>query len=76
MVAVPAETPDTTPLLLTVATKLLFELHAPPEVPLLLKVIGDPAQTVDGPLIVPALANGLTVTLNEEEELPHVLDTV
>ena len=63
MVAVPVPVPKTTPFTSTIATALLLVLHVPPAVPLLLRLIVDPAQTVAGPLIVPALADGLTVTL-------------
>jgi hypothetical protein len=53
MVAVPADTPDTTPLLFTVATPVLLLLQVPPVVALL-NIVVLPTQTVD----VPEIASG------------------
>jgi hypothetical protein len=52
MVAVPADTPDTTPEV-TGATGVLLLLHAPPDI-LLLSDVVLPAHTVAVPVIVPA----------------------
>ena len=43
IVAVPAETPVTTPLVLTVAIPVFEELHDPPPFPLELKLVVFPA---------------------------------
>jgi hypothetical protein len=63
IVAVPAETPETTPEELTVAIAVFEDVHEPPVLPLLVKVVVEPEQTVWVPLSVPALAPGTTVTL-------------
>ena len=63
MVAVPVPVPRTTPFASTIATAALLVLHAPPAVPLLLKVIVELVHTDEGPLMVPAFAAGLTFTL-------------
>ena len=77
MVALPAPTAVITPEVgLTVATKLLLLVQVPPAVPLLVKVVSEPAQMVAAPLIVPALASALMVMLAEAAELPQVLLTV
>lgn len=46
--------------MLTEAIPVLLLLQAPPET-VLVNVIDDPAQTVEGPAIVPALGAGFTV---------------
>lgn len=77
IVALPAATPVTTPVTeFTVATKLLLLLQLPPGVPLLLNVAVEPAHMVAEPLTEPALAWGLMVILEDEEEPPQVLLTV
>lgn len=55
--------PRTTPLASTIAAVGLLLVHDPPGVPLLTRVMVEPVHTADGPLRVPALARGLTVTL-------------
>ena len=54
MVVVPAETPVTTPVLLTVATAVLEETHGlePAAVPEPVNVVVEPAHKVDEPVIV------------------------
>ena len=59
IVSMPADTPETTPLL-TVADALLL-VQTPPGAASV-KVIAEPAHTLDKPVIVPAAGNGLTVT--------------
>lgn len=49
-------------LLFTVARLVLLLVHVPPAVPFVVSCIVDPTQTDDGPLIVPALADVVTVT--------------
>ena len=61
MVALPAATPVTTPLLLTVALVASLVDHVPPLVALL-NVIEAPAQTTDDPVIAVTVGFGLTVT--------------
>ena len=62
MVAVPAVTPFTAPVVaFTVATDGVRLLQLPPLIPLLVNVAVEPMQTVKAPLTVPAFASGLTV---------------
>ncbi len=75
MVAVPVLTPVTTPLAFTVATAVLPLVHVPPASPLLVKVVVVPIHTDPVPLIVPALAFGLTVTNFVVLAVPQVLVT-
>ena len=64
MVSVPAETPVTTPLLLTVATPVLPLDHVPvAEFPLTLNVVVLPPQIVCVPASVPATGAADTVTV-------------
>lgn len=72
---VPAATPDTTPVVPTVATEPLLLLQAPPETELL-NVIVLPTQTEVGPVIVPGSVDGLTVTFTVALVLPHPFVTV
>ena len=77
MVALPAPTAVIAPVdELTVATKLLLLVQAPPPVPLLVKVVCEPAHIAEAPLIVPALASALMVILADAAEPPQVLLTV
>ena len=58
-------TPVTTPVdEFTVAPAGLPLLQVPPILPLVLKLMVEPTHTVEGPLMVPALRTGLTVTVN------------
>lgn len=75
IVAVPVPMPKTIPLASTIAAAGLLLLHDPPGVPLLVKLIVEPAHTADGPLIVPALATGLTTILNVVNDDPQLLET-
>ena len=59
MVTVPAATPNTVPLPLTVANEVLLLLHVPPTAVSLSGVV-PPAHTVDEPVMVPALGDVLT----------------
>lgn len=77
MVALPAATPVTTPVdEFTIATRLLLLLQLPPEVPLLVNVVTEPAHKVAEPLTEPALGRALMVILDDEAELPQVPLTV
>ena len=78
IVAVPAAMPDMTPVdALTVATAALLVVHAPPVLPLLLKVVLPPTQIACVPLTVPALGGVLTVTVvDADAEKPVASDTV
>ena len=75
MVAVPADTPVTVPVVPTVATVVAVLLHAPPVVASLNPVV-EPAQTVAVPVMVPADGNGLTVTTLVAAAIPQPLVTV
>ena len=75
MVAVPAATPVTMPVLPTVATVVAVLLHAPPVVASLNPVV-DPAQTIAVSVIVPADGSGLTVTTLIAAAVPQPLVTV
>ena len=72
MVSVPAATPETIPTN-TVAVALLL-LHKPP-VAASVKVVVEPAHTVDVPVIVPASGCGLTVIIFVAVTVPQVLVT-
>lgn len=75
MVAVPADNPVTIPegLMLMVDD---VEYQVPPLLPFEINNVDEPTHKVDAPLIVPAVATGLTETLNEAEDAPQVLETV
>ena len=75
MVAVPADTPVTMPVLPTVATVVAVLLHTPPVVASLNPVVA-PAQTIAVPVIVPADGKGLTVTTLIAAAVPQPLVTV
>ena len=74
MVAVPAETPVTMPVLFTVATPVLFEVQLPVPVAELLPVncVLDPTQIVVFPVIV---GSGFIVTVVDARVLPQELVT-
>ena len=61
MVALPTLSGDTMPVALTVATAVLLLLQVPP-LTVSVRDAGVPAQKVDGPPMVPAVATVLTVT--------------
>jgi hypothetical protein len=61
MVAEPAETPDTTPEALTVATAVLLDDQVPPAVASL-KVVVEPTHTEVVPVIPATTGRALTVT--------------
>ena len=61
--------------MLLVATPVETELQVPP-VATSLNVVVDPAQTVVVPVIVPAIGNGLTVTVVVATAVPQLLVTV
>ena len=60
MAALPIATAVTTPVVLTVATPVDPELHTPP-VTVSAKVVVEPGQSADKPLMAPADGNGFTV---------------
>ena len=63
IVAVPAETPEITPVeAFTLAIPELSDVQVPPAVPLLVKVVVAPTHAVCVPLKTPALTPGSTVT--------------
>ena len=62
MVAVPAETPVTTPLVLTVAIPASLVVQLPPGV-VLLKAVVEPVQTVVAPVMAFTTGVALTVTV-------------
>jgi hypothetical protein len=72
-VSTPAVVPETTPPA-TVAL-LLLALHAPPAAASV-NVIDEPTQTVDGPVMLPAFGNELTVMVFVAVAVPHPLVTV
>ena len=69
MVAVPADTPVTTPDVFTVATRLLLLDQMPPAKPLEVNVEVAPVFIVVVPERVPALGKALMVTVEEVLEL-------
>ena len=70
MVSAPAVTPVTTPPE-TVALILLL-LHVPPVTPSV-KVIAEPAHTLDAPVILPAFGVGFTVMVLVTVAVPQLL---
>jgi hypothetical protein len=72
---VPCVTPVTKPIELTVAAGEELS-QVPPLAPLVLNKMDEPTQTAVGPLIVPALAEVFTDTLNDDVEAPQILLTV
>jgi hypothetical protein len=62
MIVVPAVTPETIPVLFTVATDGVLLAHVPPEV-VLLSVVVVPAHNVPVPEIAATVGNGLIVTV-------------
>ena len=72
MVAVPAATPVTTPVVLfTVATAALLVLQAPPVLPSEVNVVLPVPQMVCVPLNVPALGAAVTVTVRVAVAFEH-----
>ena len=71
MVVVPPPTPRTTPAPETVATDVIVLLQTPPGVGSE-SVIVLPTQTVDGPVIVPAVGATATVTVADAVQVPIV----
>ena len=77
MVVFPDATPVTTPVTgSTVATPGVVLLHVPPVFPLELRLIVEPAQTDDAPLMVPAFGREFTVTTIPAVEDPQLLVTL
>ena len=72
--AVPNAIPETTPVLLIVATAVLLLLQLPPVAPSV-KEVDEPAQTAAAPLIVPADGSGLTVTICVAAAVPQLFVT-
>ena len=74
MVALPELIPVTIPPV-TLATDVLVLLHVPP-LAASLSVLFAPTQTVDAPLMLPALGNGLTVIFCVAATVPQTFVTV
>ena len=62
MVAVPPLIPVTRPVVPTLATAILLLLHTPPDAASV-RAIEEPEHTVDKPVITPAFADRLIVTV-------------
>ena len=76
MVALPAETPVTAPLAVTVATAVLLLLHTPPLTASEKLAVPPPAHMVNGPpVIVPGTGSGLTVTGTFATAVPQLFVT-
>ena len=76
IIELPAEMPETTPVVaLTVATAVLVLLQVPP-VPVLVNVITEPVHTNVVPLMVPAFESGLTVIAYVAVAVPQPVVTV
>ena len=75
MVAVPDDTPYTTPEPSTVATDVAVLLHTPLPAASL-NVVVDPAHKFRVPVIAPATGNELTVTIAVAATVPQPLVTV
>lgn len=72
----PAAIPATTPLVVTVPFAGFVLLHVPPPVPLADNDVVAPTQTTGVPLMVPGVANGLTVTICVAATAPQPFVTV
>lgn len=70
MVTTPGATPVTLPEEITVAIAVELLAHVPPLI-LLLKLMKEPTQTAEGPLIVPAEGSGLTVIFADADAVPQ-----
>jgi hypothetical protein len=76
MVDVPVAIPETRPVADPIVAAAIFtEVQIPPPTASL-KAVAEPGQTVDIPVIVPALAEGLTVTIIVAADIPQPLVTV
>lgn len=75
MVVVPAATPLTTPEAFTVATLVVLLFQVPPDTASA-KVVVPPGQIEVAPVIVPAEAEGVTVTEVVAVDEPQLLVTV
>ena len=75
MVTVPAVTPRTVPVALTVAIVVLLLLHVPPVTPST-KVDEEPGHTLVTPDIVPADGVVFTTTARKVSAVPQLLVTV
>jgi hypothetical protein len=77
IVTKPDVNPDTTPVVLTVATALLLDDQVPPVVELA-NVVADPAHTLEAPVIEATTGNPFTVTgvATDVAEQPLALVTV
>ena len=75
MVVVPAATPVTIPVLLTVAAAVLVDDHVPP-VATSERVVDAVPQTDRVPVITPATGSGLSVTTLVAAAVPQLLVTV
>ncbi len=75
IIAVPDETPVTTPVDPTVATPVVPELHEPP-LPLVLNVLVPATHIFVVPVMVPALGAGLTAIVFTAKALPQPSVTV
>ena len=75
IVSKPALMPPVTPVDSTTALPLVA-LHVPPAMPLLVKGMPEPIQTLPLPEITPASGNGLTVTLRVAAVAPQPVVTV
>ena len=73
MVVVPALTPVTTPVLVTVPTAVLVLLHTPPVAASVSEVVEPPAHTEVVPVIVPAFGSGLTVMTAVAADVPQTV---
>lgn len=74
IVVVPADRPLTKPVLLTVAILVVPLLHTPPVVASVNDVVA-PAHTVDAPVIIPAMGNGLMLTVAVATAIPQAVET-
>ena len=74
MVATPGATPVTFPVEITVAIAVELLAHVPPVI-LLLKLMKEPTQTAEAPLMVPAAGSGLTVIFADADAVPQPVVT-
>ena len=75
MLAVPADTPVTTPVDASTVATAVLELFQVPPVAVSASVVVEPVQTAVVPVIVPTDGIGLMVTVAEEIDVPQLLVT-
>jgi len=74
-VVTPVARPLTVPVVFTLATEVLVLLQVPP-LPVVVSIMLEPTQTMEGPVMVPAVLAGLTVSVAALPAAPQLLLTI